>query len=200
MRVVTEPAARLLDERGTVVVEAQSEVQIEQVRQLVRAFVDWHRLRHVDDLRRIDDYFDPDAFEAELAGLPGKYARPAGRLLLALRDGEPAGCVALRRIDSGACEMKRMFVSPRFQGLGVGRALAETVVAEARVQGYATMWLDTSIRQREALGLYRSLGFDVVSPYYELPPDLVAWLVFMRKDLRDAAPPSVAQRPVPGPA
>ena len=79
--------------------------------------------------------------------------------------------------------MKRMFVTPRLQGGGVGRALAAAVIAEARAQGYETMWLDTSVRQAEARALYRSLGFDVVSSYYELPPELVDWLVFMRKDL-----------------
>jgi predicted GNAT family acetyltransferase len=92
-----------------------------------------------------------------MAGLPGKYARPTGRLLLALRAGEPAGCVAQRGLDSNACEMKRMFVTPRLQGGGVGRALAEAVIAEARAQGYETMWLDTSIRQAEAQARYRSL-------------------------------------------
>jgi putative acetyltransferase len=180
-------AVPLVSRPATVIVEALDPLHVDQVRELFRAFVDWHRARHVDDLRLIDEYFDPEAFEAELAGLPGKYARPTGRLLLALHDGEPAGCVALRGLDSNACEMKRMFVTPRLHGGGVGRALAAAVIAEARAQGYETMWLDTSVRQAEARALYRSLGFDVVSSYYELPPDLVDWLVFMRKDLGDTA-------------
>jgi ribosomal protein S18 acetylase RimI-like enzyme len=186
MRWIDERAVSEVNEGATVVVEALSPLQLDQVRELIRAFVDWHRGRHVDDLRLIDDYFDPEAFEAELAGLPGKYARPTGRLLLALHAGEPAGCVALRGLDSDASEMKRMFVSPRFQGIGVGRALADAVIADARAQGYKTMWLDTSIRQTEAQGLYRSLGFEIVSPYYDLPPALADWLVFMRKDLGDS--------------
>jgi ribosomal protein S18 acetylase RimI-like enzyme len=165
------------------VVEARSPAELDQVRDLIRAFVAWHRQRHVDQLRLIDDYFDPAAIDDELASLPGRYARPSGRLLLAQYGGEPAGCVGLKAIDAQACEMKRMFVSPQFQGLGIGRALAEAIVAEGRDAGYQSMWLDTSVRQTEAQSLYRSMGFETVDPYYEVPPDQADWLVFMRKNL-----------------
>ena len=165
------------------VVDASTPAQIDQVRELMRAFVAWHRERHQADLRLIDDYFDAAAFEAELVGLPGKYARPGGRLLLALHAGEPAGCVALRGMDTTSCEMKRMFVDPQLQGRGVGRALAQAVTSEARAARYTWMWLDTTVRQTEAQNLYRSLGFEPVDPYYELAPELVDWLVFMRKSL-----------------
>jgi len=139
--------------------------------------------RHVEDLRLIDTYFDQAPYDAELVGLPGAYARPGGRLLLALHDGEPVGCVALKQVDATACEMKRMFVRPRSHGDGVGRALAQALVGKARASGYATMWLDTSVRQTEAQALYRSLGFEPADPYYDLAPDPAAWLVFLRKDL-----------------
>ncbi len=86
---------------------AQTSSELDAVRGLIRAFVDWHRARHVEDLDLIDGYFDAAAFEAELAGLPGKYGPPDGRLLLASVDGAPAGCVALRRLDGDVCEMKR---------------------------------------------------------------------------------------------
>lgn len=171
---------------GTVVVEATTPGRLDDVRTLVRAFVSWHRERHVEDRALVDAYFDTGALEAELAGLPGAYARPEGRLLLALVDGGAAGCVALKSLGEHDCEMKRMFVLPRFHGLGVGRALAERVVDEARAAGYRSMWLDTSVRQVEALGLYRSLGFEPAEPAHELPPDLAAWLVFLRKDLTRA--------------
>jgi hypothetical protein len=82
--------------------------EMDEVRALMRAFVAWHRERHVGDRRLIDQYFDANAFEEELASLPGDYAAPHGRLLHARYDGESAGCVALRRIDDDACEMKRM--------------------------------------------------------------------------------------------
>jgi putative acetyltransferase len=158
--------------------------QLDQVRALMRAFVAWHRQRHLEDLALIDSYFDAVAFEAELATLPGKYAPPAGGLLLATVDGQPAGCVALRGIDRDRCEMKRMFVYPVFQGRGVGRALADAVIENARALGYRTMVLDTSIRQAEAQALYRRMGFRDIPPYYDLPDDLRDWLVFMELPLQ----------------
>lgn len=153
--------------------------QLDQVRDLIRAFVTWHRERHVQDLRLIDDYFDADAFEHELRTLPGKYAPPGGALLFARVAGEPAGCVALRRIDAQACEMKRMFLYPAFQGRGIGRALGEAIIRAGRAAGYSVMRLDTSVRQTEAQALYQKLGFRRIEPYYELPAALREWLVFM---------------------
>jgi len=152
---------------------------LEQTRALMRAFVAWHRARHVEDLGLIDAYFDADAFEEELEELPGDYAEPAGALLLAHAEGLPAGCVALRRLDAHACEMKRMFVYPQFHGQGIGRALGRAILLEARRAGYSTIRLDTSVRQIEAQRLYASLGFRTIEPYYELPQDLREWLVFM---------------------
>jgi GNAT superfamily N-acetyltransferase len=158
--------------------------QLDQVRALMRAFVAWHRQRHQQDLALIDAYFDAPAFEAELAGLPGKYAWPRGQLLLAMADGQPAGCVALREIDSTRCEMKRMFVYPDRQGHGIGRALGEAILRDARAMGYQSMLLDTSIRQTEAQALYRRLGFRDVTPYYDLPEALRNWLLFMELPLQ----------------
>jgi putative acetyltransferase len=155
----------------------------DDVRALLRAFVAWHRDRHVEDRQLIDAYFDADAFEEELATLPGRYERPEGDLLLARQEGEAAGCVALQRLDDRSCEMKRMFLYPRFHGQGIGRALAEAVLREAKASGYAVMRLDTSVRQREAESLYRKLGFRQIEPYYELPESLRNWLVFMELEL-----------------
>jgi len=153
--------------------------QLDHVRSLMRAFIAWHRERHREHLHLIDAYFDAEAFEQELASLPGKYVPPHGQLLFATLDGAPAGCVALREIDSSSCEMKRMFVYPQFHGKGVGYALAEAVIKEARALGYRTMRLDTGIRQDEAKGLYRRMGFKTIEPYYELSEELRSWLVFM---------------------
>src|SRR5512139_2583522 len=133
---------------------------LDGVRDLMRSFIAWHRERHVQDLALIDAYFDADAFEDELASLPGAYSPPHGCLLLATLGGEPAGCVALRAIDDEFFEMKRMFVYPRFHGRGVGMALGQRITESARQLGYRGMRLDTSIRQAEATALYQRLGFD----------------------------------------
>jgi GNAT superfamily N-acetyltransferase len=165
------------------ILNATTDDQLNHVRDLIRAFVAWHRQRHQADLSLIDQYFDAKAFEEELATLPGKYAPPKGRLQLALYDDQPAGCIALRELDTRICEMKRMFVYPELQGKGIGRALAETLIREAQTIGYTRMQLDTSVRQVEAQNLYRSLGFKEIAPYYELPEELKSWLVFMELSL-----------------
>ena len=157
--------------------------QLDQVRSLMRSFIAWHKERHREDMHLIDAYFDAEAFEHELASLPSKYAPPHGQLLLATLNGRPAGCVALREIDSVSCEMKRMFVYTQFHGKGVGHALADALLKEARALGYRTMRLDTSIRQDEAKGLYQRLGFKIIEPYYEVPEEMRNWLVFMELEL-----------------
>jgi putative acetyltransferase len=159
--------------------------QLDQVRAIMRAFISWHRERHHDDLHLIDRYFDAAAFEDELATLPGPYQPPKGQLLLATVDAAPAGCVALREIDGTACEMKRMFVYTRFHGRGAGLALAREVIARARALGYERMRLDTSIRQDQAIGLYKRLGFKMMmAPYYDVPEAMRNWLVFMELQLQ----------------
>jgi GNAT superfamily N-acetyltransferase len=170
--------------------EVKTPVSIEdwnQVRALMRAFVAWHRERHQQDIHLVDSYFDAAAFEAELAALPGPYAPPGGGLLMARLDGQPAGCVALKDLGGGRCEMKRMFVRVDAQGRGVGRALAQGIVQAAQAAGFRTMQLDTSIRQLEAQALYRSLGFRPSEPDLGLPVDLRNWLVFLSLDLAAAA-------------
>lgn len=162
---------------------AGSKEDYQQVAALMRAFIEWHYERHATDRHIIDSYFDPDKFAAELEGLPGEFAPPDGALLVAEEDGEIAGCVALRRLDDEACEMKRMFVRSDVHGRGLGDLLGRAIVDEARRIGYRRMMLDTGPAQREAQGLYRKLGFHDVEPYYELPQHLRDWLVFMQLDL-----------------
>lgn len=111
---------------------ARSKSDYEAVAALMRAFVEWHGERHAADRHIVESYFDPVAFSEELANLPGKFAEPRGRLLVAEEDGRIAGCVALRDLGNGACEMKRMFVYPEFHGRGVGQLLAGRSSARPR--------------------------------------------------------------------
>lgn len=108
-------------------------------------------------------------FDEELAGLPGAYAPPAGRLVLARIDGAAAGCVGVRRIGEGLCEMKRLFVRPAHHGAGLGRRLVMAAIDEARRAGYVAMRLDTLPSMTAAQGLYWSLGFRDIAPYTHNP-------------------------------
>jgi putative acetyltransferase len=123
-------------------------------------------------------------FEREMAELPGKYAAPSGRLLLAFHDNRPAGVIAMRPLTGkGAdeniqrCEMKRLFVRPAFRGLGLGRILAERLIAEARACGYSSMRLDTVRGPMDrAIEMYREMGFREIPAYCENPMPGVLYL------------------------
>jgi putative acetyltransferase len=161
------------------ITQASTDLQLEQVRNLKRAYLAWQRQTHNDRLDLVEKYFDPKAFESELTSLPGKFAPPSGRLLVAQYDGIPAGTVALRDLGEQICEMKSMFVESQYLGKGIGRALAEAILQEARIIGYTKMRLDTGPRQIAAQTLYRSLGFREIEPYYELPQELTEIVIFM---------------------
>ena len=123
-------------------------------------------------------------FEAELAGLPGDYAPPQGCLLLALLNGEIAGCCAMRPLETvdypNACEMKRLYVRQGFRGLGLGRQLAEAVLDAARIAGYHSVLLDTLNDMEAARALYEDLGFKDIPPYYHNP---IAGAHYLKADL-----------------
>jgi putative acetyltransferase len=119
-------------------------------------------------------------FAGELAGLPGCYAPPRGRLLVAWVGDEAAGCVALRPLAEDVCEMKRLYVRPQFRGGGVGKQLAEAIIAEAREIGYTIMRLDTVPKLAAATRMYESLGFVRRDAYYETP---VVETIFMERAL-----------------
>lgn len=144
---------------------AESIDEINEIRSLFREYVGY---------LGIDLCFQ--SFEEELAALPGKYSPPTGELLIGLMENSIAGCVALRKLEEGICEMKRLYVRPVARGTGLGRQLASAIIAAAKDRGYTLMRLDTLTRLKEAMKLYESLGFQKVAPYYYNPlPDVVYW-------------------------
>ena len=139
--------------------QAESPAQIEQARELFLEYA-----------QSLGFSLCFQSFDQELAGLPGDYAPPDGRLLLAEYRGQLAGCVALHKLDPGICEMKRLYLRPQFRGRGLGRVLAETVIAEARMIGYRKMRLDTvEPVMPNAVAMYRRLGFKEIEPYRANP-------------------------------
>lgn len=115
-------------------------------------------------------------FEEEMKTLPGKYASPEGRLIIAEYNSEIAGCVAVKKIGEGVCEMKRLYVRPKFRGKKIGRMLAERIVADASDIGYDLMRLDTLERLKEAISLYRSMGFKETTAYVYNPIEDVVYM------------------------
>lgn len=166
----TSPSGREAGRAGTPsIIEATDAAQLDAVRQLFKEYADTLPFK-----------LDFQDFDAELRGLPGKYACPAGCLLLAYSEGKLAGCVGLWKLEPNVCEMKRMFVRPQFQGLGIGKALAQAVVNRAKSLGYKKMRLDTVPFLIAAISLYRKMGFVEIEKYNDNP---IKDAVFMELDL-----------------
>ncbi len=120
-------------------------------------------------------------FDKELAELPGDYAAPQGRLLLAYYEGRAAGCIALRELEAETCEMKRLYVRPEFRGRSLGRTLADRIVREAREIGYRRMRLDTvEPVMKDAVAMYRRMGFREIAAYRANP---IAGALYMELEL-----------------
>ena len=147
------------------IVKVKTSEQIKEIRQL---FLEYEEYLCVDLCFQ--------SFEEELSKLPGDYAPPEGRLLLAVDGDQVVGCVALRKLSEGICEMKRLFVREKCRGKGIGRKLAQEIISVAKSIGYSLMRLDTLSKLNEAIGLYNSLGFKKTDSYYNNPlPGVVYW-------------------------
>lgn len=145
--------------RSLAVKNAESPAEISQVRELFLEYA-----------KSLGFSLCFQGFDQELAGLPGDYAPPDGRLLLAEVEGQIAGCAALHKITDAVCEMKRLYLRPGFRGKGAGRALAEAILAEARSIGYERIRLDTvEPVMKDAVAMYRRFGFKEIAPYRENP-------------------------------
>lgn len=152
------------------IVQAETPAQIEQARELFREYEAWLGLKLCFQ-----------NFDEEVANLPGKYSKPNGRLFLAFSDEKLAGCIALRKLEDGVCEMKRLFVRSDFRGRKIGNILIEKLIEEAAGIGYRKMRLDTyPPKMPEAVRLYKSHGFREIPAYYHNP---YGETLFMEKDL-----------------
>ena len=152
------------------ITQAETPLQIEEARILFRDYEKWFGMNLCFQ-----------NFDEEVANLPGKYAKPEGRLLLASADEKTAGCIALRKLEEDICEMKRLYVRDDFQGLGIGVSLIEKLFEEAQMIGYKKMRLDTfPPKMQKAVKLYESYGFREIPPYYHNP---YGEALFMEKEL-----------------
>lgn len=167
------------------IVKAETPAQVVTAREMIEEYAAWLEFKLCFQ-----------GYEEEIQSLPGKYAPPSGRLLLALWDGRPAGVIALRpQEEPGVCEMKRLYVRPEFRGHQIGRILAQQVIAEAAEIGYSRIRLDTILGKMDsAIAMYRTLGFAEISPYYKTP---VGPTLFMELALEPAVK-SNAKAPADG--
>jgi ribosomal protein S18 acetylase RimI-like enzyme len=159
------------------IVEAESAADLDHARSLFRSYATEYAASIAESLCF-------QGFEAELAGLPGRYAPPSGFLLLATDGDYSAGCVAVRDLGGGTCEMKRLFVTAEYRGRGVGRLLVDEVLHRAERAGYHRLVLDTLPEMQGALGLYRSFGFVEADPYWDSP---VERTIYLEKPLGDGS-------------
>jgi carbonic anhydrase len=153
------------------VTDLDGEAELDHVRGLFRSYV-------AEFAASFAEAFYLHDLEAEIAGLPGRYAPPSGYLLLALEENRPAGCVGMRDLGGGICEMKRLYVDPGFRVRGVGRLLVHEIIRRAERAGYQRMVLDTLPEMVGAIALYRSFGFVETSPYWDCP---VERAIFMER-------------------
>jgi ribosomal protein S18 acetylase RimI-like enzyme len=145
-----------------------------------QADIDWCKSLMTEYAQWLQDEICLRGFAEEMAGLPGKYAPPGGRLSIANINGEPAGCIAFRKFGEGTAEAKRLWVRPNFRKHGVGVALLHRMLADVKAAGYNRVVLDTLPKMGDALRLYEALGFARIEAYYE---SALPGVMFFGKDL-----------------
>ncbi len=165
------------------IVVATTDEEYEVFGALIREYWDWLLARYADLPGFIDGVGGHQDLEAELASLGEKYGPPAGKVILARRDGETSGGIAYRDLGDGGCEMKRLYVPDRFQGKGTGRMLCQALIEVATADGFTLMRLDTGYQNSEALTMYSTLGFHECPPYRDYPAELLPHLRFLEKPL-----------------
>ena len=165
------------------IIQAQTETQIQQVREISRDYIGW-----LIEREKANGVYDPDfyaayGYDSGEAPLPGEFIEPNGRLLLALDKGQPAGCIGLLRIGAEVCEMRLLFVREAYHGRGIGKGLVMALLDEGKKMGCTSMRLDTTKVLTSAVRLYQALGFAEIAPYHEyenVPKDLQ---LFMEREL-----------------
>jgi putative acetyltransferase len=168
------------------IIRAEADAEYQAVQRLVAEYISWDasQLRRLGlDARVAFDFYFAGGEET----LPGEYAFPHGCLLLASWSGEPAGCVAFRRLTQDVCELKRLYVRPQCRGKQIGWRLIVALITAAKDAGYGLMRLETATFMNDAIGLYSRLGFRRCPPYYEALESFKEISVFMKRDLLDAA-------------
>lgn len=152
---------------------------------LISEYVSWCRTRYQHDACFVEQVFGYQDLDRELRQLVTAYGPPNGKTLLVRSDGKISGGGALRRLPDGSCEMKRLYVTERFKGRGIGRRLAQALIDAARADGFKLMRLDTGSLLTEAIAMYRKLGFRDCAPHLEYPEKLLPYLVFMELPLSE---------------
>lgn len=165
------------------VVEAASAADLQHARGLFNEYFSFLQREIDTTVTDLNEVPPLAGYHEEIANLPGRYAAPDGRLLIAYDEGVSAGCVALYKLDESVGEVKRLWVNPASRGKQVGRLLMEKLIAEARDIGYQTVLLSTVDKLKPAISLYTALGFQPTSAYFELPAFMRNQEIFLKLDL-----------------
>ena len=166
-----------------VITEATNSADYEAFGGVCRAYVDWCRARYRDMPWFVEEVFGYQSLDTELRDLAAKYGPPRGRTFIAIVGNEVVAGGAYRRLSDETCELKRLFVTDKARGNGLGRKLSDTLIAAAAADGFTAMKLDTGNLMKEAIAMYESIGFSHIPPYHEYPARLMPHFVFMQKAL-----------------